>query len=202
MTRTARRTAIALAIAAAALGLARWSAARWSAARDRLPVASIGGDFALTDHTGAPFTLESQRGKIVLIFFGYTYCPDVCPTTLSKLASVARRLGDDRAKVRTLYITVDPERDTPEVLAADLESFDLDALGLTGTRAEIDRVVGQYGASYEFVPRPESAIKYTVNHSTTLYALDTNGRVRIEFPYEATVDQVVAGIRKVLAESS
>lgn len=189
------RAVIALAVVAAAAGLARWFTDR-----DRLPMASIGGDFALTDHAGAPFTLESQRGKVVLIFFGYTYCPDVCPTTLSKLTSVAHRLGDERAKVKTLYITVDPERDTPEVLKADLESFDLDALGLTGSREAIDRVVAQYGASYEFVPRPESAIKYTVNHSTTLYALDPNGRVRIQFPYEATVDQVVAGIRRILAE--
>lgn len=195
MTERVRRAAIALAVVAAAAGLGRWYTTR-----DRLPVASIGGDFALTDHTGAPFTLESQRGKVVLIFFGYTYCPDVCPTTLSKLTSVTHRLGDDRAKVKTLYITVDPERDTPEVLKADLESFDLDALGLTGTREAIDRVVQQYGASYEFVPRPESAIKYTVNHSTTLYALDAKGRVRAQFPYEATVEQVVEGITRILAE--
>ncbi len=198
MTPTARRTAAALAFAFAvvALGLARWKTSR-----DHPPVTSIGGDFVLTDHTGAPFSLASQRGKVVLVFFGYTYCPDVCPTTLSKLASVTRRLGDDRARVTTLYITVDPERDTPEVLAADLESFDLDAFGLTGTREEIDRVVALYGASYESVPRPESAIKYTVNHTTTLYALDARGRVRIQFPYEATVDQVATGIETLLAES-
>lgn len=158
----------------------------------------IGGDFALTDQNGARFTLESQRGKILLVFFGYTMCPDVCPTTLSKLSAVMRRLGDAKDQVRTLYISVDPERDTPEVLKADLALFSLDAMGLTGTRAEVDAVVKQFGASYEIVPTPESAAKYSVSHSTTLYLLDREGRVRQTFPYEATVDEVTAGIRAIL----
>jgi protein SCO1/2 len=191
-----------LAVAALSVALASGGIACSREAGDTLPVASIGGDFTLTDHDGSEFALASQRGKVVLIFFGYTFCPDVCPTTLSKLTSVTRTLGDDRAKVKTLYITVDPERDTPAVLKADLEGFDLDATGLTGTREAIDRVVRQYGAKYEFIPQPESAIKYTVNHSTTLYALDGQGRVRIEFPYEATVDQIVAGVRRIMAEGN
>jgi len=160
---------------------------------------TIGGDFALTDHTGARFELESQRGKILLVFFGYTMCPDVCPTTLSKLSAVTRRLGDAKSEMRTLYITVDPERDTPEVLRADLALFSLDAVGLTGTRAEVDAVVKLFGASYEIVPTPESAAKYSVSHSTTLYLLDREGRVRQTFPYEATVDEVAAGIQALLA---
>jgi protein SCO1/2 len=167
-----------------------------------LPVQPIGGDFTLTDHNGAPFALSSLHGKAVLIFFGYSYCPDVCPTTLSKLTSVAKRLGDDGKDVKTLYITVDPGRDTPDVLKLDLKSFDLDALGLTGTRAEIDKVVKQYGASYEIVPHPESAAKYSVSHSTTLYALDRKGRVRILFDYGATVDEIVKGIKAILADRS
>ena len=167
-----------------------------------LPVLPIGGDFTLSDHNGERFELSSLRGKVTLIFFGYSYCPDVCPTTLSKLSSVTRRLGEDRPKVKTLYISVDPERDTPEVLKADLDQFDLDALGLTGTRAEVDQVVKQFGAKYEIVPTPESAAKYTVSHSTTLYALDAKGRVRLLFPYEATVDEIVAGIKAILAEES
>lgn len=165
-----------------------------------LPIETIGGDFSLTDHNGQPFALSSLRGKVVLVFFGYSFCPDVCPTTLSKLSSVTRKLGEDRQQMKTLYITVDPDRDTPEVLKADLEQFDLDALGLTGSREEIDKVVTLYGAKYEIVPTPESAAKYTVSHSTTLYALDPQGRVRIQFPYEATVDEIVAGVRQILAE--
>lgn len=164
-----------------------------------LPVLAVGGDFALTDHNGKHFELSSLRGKTVLIFFGYTSCPDACPTTLSKLSSVYRRLGSDAKQVKTLYVSVDPDRDTPDVLKADLGDFELDALGLTGTKAQIDKVVAEYGAEYKIIPTPNSAMKYTVAHSTTLYVLDASGRVRLEFPYEATVDQIAGGVRKVLA---
>ena len=172
-----------------------------SACNQKLPILPVGGDFTLTDHNGQPFQLSSLRGKAVLIFFGYTSCPDACPTTLSKLSSVYRRLGDDAKRVKTLYISVDPERDTPAVLKEDLGSFQLDALGLTGTKAEIDRVVALYGAEYEIIPTPESAARYTVAHSTTLYALDAAGKTRLEFPYDATVDQIAGGLRRILAST-
>ena len=163
------------------------------------PIDWIGGDFSLTDHNGGRFELASLRHKAVLIFFGYTYCPDACPTTLSKLGSVYRRLGDDAKRVKTLYVSVDPERDTPAVLKADLANFSVDALGLTGTKAQIDRVVAMYGAAYRIEPTPESAAKYTVSHTTTLYLLDGRGQTRIRFRYEAGVDEIVKGIRSVLA---
>jgi protein SCO1 len=168
----------------------------------KLPVLSAGGDFVLTDHNGQRFELSSLRGKAVLIFFGYTSCPDVCPTTLSKLSAVYKDLGRDAHRVKTLYITVDPDRDTPAVLKADLGYFDLDALGLTGTKPEIDKVVGLYGASYEIIPTPQSVEKYAVAHSTTLYALDSAGRTRIMFPYEASVDEIVKGVKAILASST
>jgi protein SCO1/2 len=165
----------------------------------QLPVLSVGGDFGLTDDNGQRFELSSLHGKAVLIFFGYTSCPDICPTTLSKISSVYKELGKDASRVKTLYITVDPGRDTPAVLKADLSDFDIDALGLTGTKPEIDKVVGLYGASYEIIPTPESAAKYTVAHSTTLYALDANGRTRILFSYDASVDDIAKGLRAILA---
>jgi protein SCO1 len=168
----------------------------------KLPVLSAGGDFVLTDHNGQRFELSSLRGKAVLIFFGYTSCPDVCPTTLSKLSAVYKDLGRDARRVKTLYITVDPDRDTPAVLKADLGYFDLDALGLTGTKPEIDKVVGLYGASYAIIPTPQSVEKYTVAHSTTLYALDSTGRTRIMFPYEASADEIVKGVKAILASGS
>jgi protein SCO1 len=170
--------------------------------RAALPVLPVGGDFVLTDYNGQRFELSSLHGKAVLVFFGYTSCPDVCPTTLSKLSSVSRQLGKDAQRVKTLYISVDPERDTPAVLKADLGSFDLDALGLTGTKPEIDKVVALFGASYEIIPTPNSAMKYTVAHSTTLYALDPNGRTRVLFPYEATVDEIVKGLRTILSSTT
>src|SRR6202166_297078 len=168
----------------------------------KLPVLSVAGDFVLTDHNGQRFELSSLRGKAVLIFFGYTSCPDVCPTTLSKLSAVYKDLGKDAKRVKTLYITVDPDRDTPAVLKADLGYFDLDALGLTGSKPEIDKVVALYGASYEIIPTPQSVEKYTVAHSTTLYALDSAGRTPLVFPYEATVSDIVKGVKSILASST
>lgn len=190
-----RTLASLLAVATVFMG-----ACRQGPATEGLPVLPIGGDFALLGHDRSRFELTSLRSKVVLVFFGYSSCPDACPTTLSKLATVSRRLGDDRARVKTLYISVDPERDTPDVLKADLQNFDLDALGLTGPKPEIDKVVALFGAAYEITPTPESAAKYTVAHTTWLYALDTKGRTRVRFPYEATVDEIVRGIRSILAE--
>lgn len=161
--------------------------------------ATVGGDFTLIDQDSTRFELASLRGKVVLVFFGYSQCPDVCPTTLSKLSSVARRLGDQRGQMKVVYVSVDPERDTPSVLKADLHNFDLDAVGVTGTRAEIDRVVAMYGAKYEIVPTPQSAAKYTVSHSTTLYLLDKQGKVVEQFPYEATADEIAEAVRGRLA---
>jgi protein SCO1/2 len=185
---------------AAAIGLLALAVAGCARPKaSELPVLPIGGEFTLTDHNSQPFTLSSQKGKVVLIFFGYTFCPDACPTTLSKLGAVYRRLGPDAAKVRTLYISVDPDRDTPAALKADLANFSIDAIGLTGKKAEIDKVVSLYGAAYEIVPLPESAAKYSVSHTTSLYALDVAGRTRMRFRYEATVDEIVQGIKAILA---
>lgn len=178
------------------------SACQKAPAAPPLPILPIGGDFELTGDDGRPFTLASQRGKVVLIFFGYSSCPDACPTTLSKLSTAVRKLGDDGKRVRALYVSVDPERDTPEVLKADLANFTLDAVGLTGTKAQIDKVVEQYGASYKIVLTPQSAAKYTISHTTAVFALDTSGRVRSTFPYEASVDEVVSGIRAILSSAS
>jgi protein SCO1 len=189
---------MALVLLAAAIAAAGCGSSPQAKAREVPPILPIGGDFALTDHNGQRFELSSLRGKVVLIFFGYTFCPDACPTTLSKLASVTERLGADGDKVKTLYVSVDPERDTPEVLKADLGSFRVDALGLTGTKAEIDKVTALFGAAYEITATPESAAKYSVAHTTTLYALDSSGRTRRTFRYEATVNEIVEGIRAIL----
>lgn len=167
---------------------------------DAPPALPFGGDFTLTGDDGRPFSSRTLRGKVVLVFFGYSSCPEACPTTLSKLAVVSRRLGDDASRVKTLYVSVDPERDSPAVLRADLANFRLDAIGLTGTKAEIDRVVAQYGAEYEIIPTPESAARYTVTHSTWVYALDPQGRTRLRFPYEASVADIVTGIQRLLHE--
>ena len=190
----------ALGLAAALVALSTLAAAGCHRhAADSIPILPIGGDFTLTDHNGQPFELSSLRGKVVLLFFGYTFCPDACPTTLSKLASVSRKLGDDAKRVKTLYVSVDPGRDTPAVMKDDLSNFDVDALGLTGTKADIDKVVAKFGAEYEIISTPDSAAKYTIAHSTTLYGIDTEGRTRFTFSYGASVDELVQGIRALLA---
>jgi protein SCO1/2 len=172
------------------------------ARRAELPILPVGGDFVLTDQNRQRFELSSLRGSVVLIFFGYTSCPDVCPMTMAKLNTVYKKLGKDAERVKTVYITVDPGRDTPEVLKTDLAIFHIGAIGLTGTKAEIDKVVAQYGASYEITPAPQSEVKYTVSHSTNIYGLDTAGRTRILFPYESTADKIAKGIRDLLAQKS
>ncbi|MGE0043426.1 MAG: SCO family protein [Vicinamibacterales bacterium] len=161
------------------------------------PVYDIGGDFTLTDQDGKAFDSASLRGHVVLVFFGYTFCPDVCPTTLSKIAAVTRALGPDAGRVKTMYVSVDPRRDTPEVLKEHLDMFGVDAVGLTGTEDEIARVAKQYGAAY-VIEETDSAAGYLVSHTTTLYALDPEGRTRYQFAYEASVDEIVAGIRTLL----
>jgi protein SCO1 len=161
------------------------------------PVLPIGGDFHLIDHDGRPFDSSSQRGKVVLVLLGYTFCPDACPTTLSKLSAVASRLGRDRGRVTTLYVSVDPGRDTPQVMREHLAMFGVHAIGLTGPEANVAAVARQFGAHYEIEPA-ESEAKYTVAHTTTLFALDPQGRTRLLFPYEASVDEIVDGIRRLL----
>jgi protein SCO1/2 len=163
---------------------------------------NIGGDFTLTDQDGMPFALSSLRGKAVLIFFGYTSCPDACPTTMSKLASVYRELGADAARVKTVYISVDGRRDTPAVMKEYLTNFkSVNAIGLTGSLEEIDKVTALFGARYRITPvpdMPESHEMYTVGHTTSVYALDADGRTRLLFPYEASVAEMTSGIRQIL----
>ena len=163
---------------------------------------NIGGDFTLTDQNGMPFELSSLRGDAVLIFFGYTSCPDACPTTMSKLATVYRELGADASTVKTVYISVDSQRDTPAVMKEYLTNFkSVNAIGLTGSREEIDKVTALFGARYEITPlsdMPESHETYTVGHTTSVYALDADGRTRFVFPYEAGVADMTQGIREIL----
>jgi protein SCO1 len=167
-----------------------------------LPILNVGGDFTLTDQDGMPFMLSSLRGKAVLVFFGYTSCPDACPTTMSKLASVYRALGPDAARVQTVYISVDTQRDTPAVLKEYLTNFkSVDAIGLTGTVKDIDKVTALFNAIYKITPLPDatgSDETYTVGHTTAVYALDPDGRTRRIFSYEATVAEMTEGIREIL----
>lgn len=154
------------------------------------------GDFQLTDHHGKPFQLSSARGKVALLFFGYTSCAEACPVAMAKIAAVYKRLGGDR-KVMTLFVSLDPKRDTAAALAKYLSHFSAAATGLTGRKEEIDAVVSRYGAKYE-VEESDSALGYHINHSTYLYAIDVNGKVRFRFNHADSADLIAAGVRRLL----
>ena len=133
-------------------------------------------DFVLHDQDGRLFHLKDHRGQIILIFFGYTSCPDVCPTTLSKLARVYKLLGPLREKVLTVFITIDPARDTPQKLKEYLQYFNINAVGLSGAKQETDAVVDSYKASYQKVETNSSALGYMFDHTDYLYLIDQDGK--------------------------
>ena len=157
----------------------------------------IGGDFALVDQHGARFELQSLRGQAAMLFFGYTYCPDICPVTLSKMGRVYQLLGEDQQELTTLFVTVDPKRDTQEKLAEYLDYFAIDAIGLRGNKEEIDQVVRQYGAHYSL---GEEQAAYLVDHSTYTYLIDQQGKVRFLFRQSDGPELMAAVTEKLFAE--
>jgi protein SCO1/2 len=157
----------------------------------------IGGDFSLSDQRGEPFELESLRGRPAMLFFGYTYCPDICPVTLSKMSRVFEILGASGQDMATLFITVDPERDTRDKLAQYLDYFGLDTIGLRGSKQETDRVIGQYGGHYA-LNKEQGETDYFVDHSTTTYLIDQEGRIRFLFGQSDTPELMAAVTRQLL----
>jgi protein SCO1/2 len=137
-------------------------------------------DFSLIDQAGRPFQLSSQRGREVVLVFGYTHCPDVCPATLARLASILHRLpSSQQDRVRVAFVTVDPARDRPVVLERFVRLFDPRFIGLTGSDAQLEPVYDAYLVSHERVPDNAGASDYEVAHSTLLYFIDPDGRLRV-----------------------
>jgi protein SCO1/2 len=136
------------------------------------------GDFALTDHTGKQRTLADFKGKAVLVFFGFMNCPDVCPTTMAEMAGVMQDLGPDAERVQVLFISVDPERDTPELLAKYVPAFDPRFIGLTGDNAAIEKVAKEFRVFYQKSPGKEPD-SYSMDHTAGSYVFDSEGRVRL-----------------------
>jgi protein SCO1/2 len=141
-----------------------------------------GADFArtleLTGHDGKPRTLADFQGKVVVVFFGFVHCPDVCPTTLARFATVMKALGPDAQRVQVLLITVDPARDTADVLAKYVTAFNPTFLGLTGDAAAIERTAKEFRVIYQ-KQAGQTPDTYTVDHSSGVYVFDPNGRVRL-----------------------
>ena len=153
--------------------------------------------FALSDMAGRSRTLDEFRGKIVLIAFGYTHCPDVCPTTLAKFAEVRRLLGADGGRVQALFVTIDPERDTAELLRAYVPAFDPSFIGLRGTEVQTDAITRALHANYQIVDNHGEIL---VDHTASTYILDARGRPRVVTPYDQPAGVLAEDVRALLRE--
>lgn len=161
--------------------------------------AEWGRELSLIDHTGKPRTLADFRGKVIVVFFGYVRCPDVCPTTLAELKSVVEQLGDEGKRVQVLFVTVDPERDTRELLAQYVPVFNPDFLGLYGDKEQTARTAKEFKVYYQKVAgsRPDN---YSVDHTAGSYVFDTNGRMRL-FVSHGQAGTLATDIRTLLKGS-
>lgn len=158
--------------------------------------ASFGKSLELTDHNGQRRSLADFRGKVVALFFGFTHCPDVCPTTLVEMAGVMKELGDDAAKLQVLFVTVDPERDTPEVLKRYVPAFHPSFLGLAGSAEETAAAAKEFKIFYQ--KQKLSGGGYTMDHSAGTYLLDREGRLRLFAQYGAGAPALLHDIRLLL----
>ena len=158
---------------------------------------SFGREIALTDQTGKARTLADFRGKAVVVFFGYTQCPDVCPTTLAMLADVMKRLGPDADRVQVLFVTVDPERDTAELLSKYVPAFDSRFLGLRGDTDATARTAKEFKVIYMKVPG-KTATSYGIDHTAGSYVFDPQGRLRLFVKHSQSIDSITADIKRLM----
>ena len=158
--------------------------------------ATVGGDFTLTDHHGKKFELKQLRGKLVLIFFGYTFCPDICPTELTSLAKVLKSLGDDADKVSALFVSVDPERDTPDKLKNYVPFFSPDLIGLTGSVSEVSDVADAYHVQTRIHSRKKGDDYYLVDHSANLYVVGPLGEMLHIIPFGLPTEHILRVIKE------
>lgn len=155
-------------------------------------------DFSLTDHHGKPRSLADFKGKAVVVFFGFTHCPDVCPTTMAEMASVMAQLGPQADKVQVLFISVDPERDTPQLLAKYVPAFHPGFLGLTGDQAAIEKVGKEFRIFYQKVPGKTPG-SYTVDHTAGSYVFDPQGRIRLFIRHGQGAEPIAQDLKVLLA---
>ncbi|HEV7617415.1 MAG TPA: SCO family protein [Burkholderiaceae bacterium] len=155
-------------------------------------------DFALTDHTGKLRTLADFKGKAVMVFFGYTQCPDVCPTTMVEMANVMKQLGPQADSVQVLFVTVDPERDTPALLSRYIPAFDPRFLGLSGDKAATEKVAKEFKVFYQKVPGKQPG-SYTMDHTAGSYVFDPQGRVRLFVRHGQGAEPIVHDLKILLS---
>lgn len=158
--------------------------------------ASLGGEMRLVDHTGKPRTLADFRGRVVVVIFGYTNCPDVCPTSLAAAAEAMKLLGGDARQVQVLFVTVDPKRDTVQLLGQYVPAFDARFIGLTGDSAAVDQVVRDF-KMYANAREPKGGA-YTVDHSGQMFAMDRAGKARLMWPPGVSPQAMASDLRVLL----
>jgi len=192
-----RLAAVALAALLAAGALAGCGSGAPTFKASDVTGTTYGRDFALTGHDGRPRTLADFRGKVVVLFFGYTQCPDVCPTTLSELAEVMKQLGPDAARVQVLFVTVDPDRDNAALLAQYVPAFNPAFLGLFGDADATARTAKEFRVFYQKQPGRTPG-SYTVDHSAGTFVFDPQGRLRVYVSYGQGPEVFVHDIRELL----
>ena len=166
---------------------------------DLTGIQEYGSDFHLTDHTGKARTLADFRGKVVTLFFGYTHCPDVCPTTLSDMRQVMDKLGKDSERVQVLFVTLDPGRDTPELLAKYVPAFHSSFLGLYGSKEITAKTAKDFKIFFQLQPG-KSPETYTIDHTAGTLVFDPQGRLRLFLNYGLSPDLIASDIRILLKQ--
>jgi protein SCO1/2 len=162
--------------------------------------ADFGRELTLTDHTGKTRTLADFKGKVVVVFFGFTQCPDVCPTTLVEMKAVKEKLAKDGERVQVLFVTVDPERDSPELLAKYVPAFDPSFIGLYGDAEATARTAKEFKVFYKKVPG-SSPTNYSVDHTAALYIYDPSGRLRLFAKHAQGADALAHDIKLLLDQA-
>jgi len=157
---------------------------------------AIGGSFTLIDQNGKTVTNTALEGKWLLVYFGYTHCPDACPTTLNNIALALHDLGGQRDEVRPVFITIDPERDTPQAMKDYVTAFDAPILALTGTAAEVAQAAKNYRVYY--AKHPEAGGDYSMDHTSVIYVMDPKGRFTASFTGEDPPAQMAERLKKLL----
>jgi protein SCO1 len=199
-----RKGLLAAAVMVGAIAVAAGATALWMGLALRAQVQSgatkIGGPFTLVDDTGVQVSEADLKGKSTVMYFGYTFCPEVCPTTLTDLVQWMQMIGRDADRLNYVFVTVDPERDTPKVMHDYVSAFDRRIRGLTGTSEQIAKVTKEYGVYYKRIPTSDGG--YVMDHSAVLYMMDPNVRFLGVIPYQEDTAKAVAKLKKLAAQSA
>jgi cytochrome oxidase Cu insertion factor (SCO1/SenC/PrrC family) len=184
-----------LLLAAALGGYALWSTRSLSTSSG---VALVGGPFTMVNHKGVTVTDKDFRGKPMLLFFGFTFCPDICPTELQVMTAAIADLGEAGKDIQPILVTIDPERDTPDVLAAYVSNFGDNVIGLTGSAQQVETMAGAYRVFYSRQDNPKDPANYLMDHSSIIYLMGPDGSFLKHFSYTTDAKALAEGLKKAL----